>query len=303
MIHNPVSGDRNMKSTSLVILFFMMFCVFGAAIQAAEKPTRKSVKGKVLVVVSSTNSLTLKDGKKHPTGFFLNELGVPTKVIVDAGFEPVFCNPLGNTPAMDTISDKPKYFGTDDKEYQAIKSFVEGLNQLQHPLKLADVAKGDLSQYAGLFVPGGHAPMEDLWKDPSLGKILRYLHEKHKPTALICHGPVALMSALDDPQNVVASIDSKDAGKADKKNRWPYAGYRMTVFSTAEEKPNEGEKATLGGFMIFYPEAGLKAAGGDVSVSPPGKSHVVVDRELITGQNPFSDRALAATLIQAISRK
>lgn len=290
-----------MKFPNLLVVFAASLCLSISATQADEKSQLKSVKGKILVVVSSTNSLTLKGGKKHPTGFFLNELGVPTKLLVDAGFQPVFCDPLGNTPTMDTESDKPGFFGSDMKEFETIKKFVEGLEPLKHPLKLSDVAASDLNQYTGIFVPGGHAPMEDLWRDPQLGKILRQFHTQHKPTALICHGPVALMSASNDPQKIVDGIDGKHQGKPEAKQDWPYAGYKMTVFSNAEEKPNEGEKSALGGYMIFYPENGLKAAGGNVSVSPPRQSHVVADRELITGQNPFSDKELAAAFIKALN--
>jgi putative intracellular protease/amidase len=84
---------------------------------------------------------------------------------------------------------------------------------------------------------------------------------------------------------------------------WPYAGYQMTVFSTAEEKPNElgGPSSALGGCVPFYPESALKAAGGDVSVVAPGKSHIVIDRELFTGQNPASDKELSAAFIKALS--
>lgn len=53
--------------------------------------------------------------------------------------------------------------------------------------------------------------------------------------------------------------------------------------------------------MLFYPQAALTTAGGDVRVAKPWSSQVVRDRELITGQNPFSDNALAETLVKAIT--
>jgi putative intracellular protease/amidase len=138
--------------------------------------------------------------------------------------------------------------------------------------------------------------MEDLWKDPSLGKILRHFHEKKLPTALICHGPIALLSALAAPIALATSVEKKTAAP---KGEWLYSGYNMTVFSDAEEKKNEPDK--LGGYMKFYPQDALTAAGGKVTASPPYQSHVVQDRELITGQNPASDKKLAATLLSALS--
>lgn len=73
----------------------------------------------------------------------------------------------------------------------------------------------------------------------------------------------------------------------------------MTVFSTVEEKQEE-QAGHLGGYLTYYVEAALQAAGGRVTVAAPWSPHVVVDRELITGQNPMSDKALAAALLRAL---
>ncbi|RYZ93003.1 MAG: type 1 glutamine amidotransferase domain-containing protein, partial [Moraxellaceae bacterium] len=45
-------------------------------------------KGNVLVVVSSLSEISLQDGKTYPTGYFLNELAIPVKALIDAGYEP-----------------------------------------------------------------------------------------------------------------------------------------------------------------------------------------------------------------------
>jgi len=37
--------------------------------------------------------------------------------------------------------------------------------------------------------------------DPALGRLLRAFHAAGKTTALVCHGPIALLSALDHPQD------------------------------------------------------------------------------------------------------
>jgi putative intracellular protease/amidase len=50
------------------------------------------------------------------------------------------------------------------------------------------------------------------------------------------------------------------------------------------------------------PEA-LRAAGAEVSTNPEDFApYLVVDRELITGQNPGSDHLLATALIGALER-
>ena len=75
----------------------------------------------------------------------------------------------------------------------------------------------------------------------------------------------------------------------------------MTIFSTAEEQ--QREPIEIGGKVFFYPDFALRAAGGDVSVLAPWTSYVVQDREVISGQNPFSDYALLRLLLPALNGK
>jgi putative intracellular protease/amidase len=47
----------------------------------------------------------------------------------------------------------------------------------------------------------------------------------------------------------------------------------------------------------------LRIAGGDVITGTADFApHVIVDRELITGQNPRSDRPIAKALVEALDR-
>ena len=59
----------------------------------------------------------------------------------------------------------------------------------------------------------------------------------------------------------------------------------------------------IGGKVLFYPDAALRTAGADVSVAAPWQSYVVQDREVISGQNPFSDQALLKLLLPALDEK
>ena len=44
-------------------------------------------------------------------------------------------------------------------------------------------------------MPGGHAPMVDFVDNPYLGELLNTLHEDGVLISLICHAPVAMVSA------------------------------------------------------------------------------------------------------------
>src|SRR5262249_2842508 len=80
---------------------------------------------------------------------------------------------------------------------------------------------------------------------------------------------------------------------------WQYAGYKMTIFSASEEKWVEND--ILHAKMYFNMPYALNTAGGDViNGSVDFQPHVIVERELITGQNPRSDHAIAAKLIETL---
>lgn len=258
-------------------------------------------KGKVLVVMSSANALDLKDGKTYKTGYYLNEFVVPYRKLVEAGYEPVIANPKGDLPVMDVNSNNAMFFGDDDAARAAALKYAEGLEQLKHPKTLASVVSEGINGYVGLFIPGGHAPMVDLLKDKNLGKILTSFHESGRPTGIICHGPIVLLSALPNPDAFIASMIAGDGKASSLTKGWPYTGYRVTIFSTGEEQALEGPSG-LGGNVQFYPVNALAEAGARVESIANWHSNVVVDRELITGQQPMSAPEFGDTLVAKLKQ-
>jgi putative intracellular protease/amidase len=203
---------------------------------------------------------------------------------------------------MDVHSAVADFFGGDEAKLQDYLKFRETLTGLKTPTRISDVVASGLDQYDAVFVPGGHGPMMDLLDDPDAGTVLRYFHKTSKPTAVLCHGGISLLAALPNSTEVVAALSAGDpAGAGAKAQGWIYSGYKMTVFSTAEEQ--QREPLEIGGKVLFYPDFALRTAGGDVSVVTPWQSYVLQDRELISGQNPFSDRALLNLLLPALQRK
>jgi putative intracellular protease/amidase len=262
-----------------------------------------ATKGKVLVLVSSGRGLPLKDGKVYAgAGYYLNELTVVVRGLMKEGYEITFATPRGNTPQVDVNSEVVGFFGGDAARLADYMLFRDGLTGLRDPSRIADVVASGLDQYDAVFVPGGHGPMIDLLDDPNAGIVMRHFHETSKPTAVLCHGPISLLSALPNSIEVVSALIAGDAALAHAKAQgWIYAGYKMTIFSTAEEQ--QREPIEIGGKVFFYPDFALRTAGGDVSVVEPWKSYVLQDRELISGQNPFSDEALLKLLLPALDAK
>lgn len=257
--------------------------------------------GNVLIVLSDSDHLDLKDGKVFETGFYLNELMQPVKALLDAGHEITFATPRGTAPSVDKTSIDKMYFGGDEAAMKDSEKQLAELGLLTPDgspvVGLARIEQIGYDHFDAIYVPGGHAPMQDLLTSPELGKLLTYFHEKGKITALACHGPIALLSTMADAKGFVGQ--SETAGTAKAKADWIYAGYKFTVFSNREEEMAKG--LLNGGEMKFYPQDALTAAGGEFSqAEAPFDAHVVVDRELISGQNPASASAVALELLSRL---
>ena len=165
-------------------------------------------------------------------------------------------DPLSNHTIWLKFSRKSKQEALQDLE----KEMQQGLNS---PFKFSDLTEKDLLQYDALFIPGGHAPMQDLGTDTSLGRIILHFHQNNKPIASLCHGPIALLST-----------------KTVSQGPWAFSGYRMTCYSDLEEKTNElmwGDKLKL------KVEDALKENGAKVQNRLPMLPNLICDKELITG--------------------
>lgn len=258
-------------------------------------------KGTVLVVGSNARALRLKDGSSVPTGNYLSETVVPMQALRAAGYDLIVATPDGTAPALDTRSLKPDYFGNDDAAFDQALRFFDEDPAFRHVRTLREVIDGGLERIAGVYVPGGHAPIVDLAANLELGEILRYAHAAALPTAMLCHGPIALLAAMPDARMFEGAMIAGDAETArDAAEGWPYRGYRMTIFSNSEEAPVERD--TFGAPLPYSVSDALGLAGGCVEQSDIDyAAFVVADRELITGQNPRSDHPLARRLIEALN--
>jgi putative intracellular protease/amidase len=258
--------------------------------------------GKVLVIGSNATRIEVQGGGTGPTGNYLNESVVPSMALIKAGYDVVLATPTGGKPHIDEASDSVDHFGGDQAAYQAAKTFWAENPAFNNVRTLSSILEEGLDNYAAIFVPGGQAPVVDLMQDPNVGTILRHFHEHSKPTALLCHGPIALIAALPHSREFRASLIAGDEAKAKEWAKgWQYAGYKMTIFSVGEEKWVEDN--ILHAKIYFNMPYALSTAGGDVKNEMTDfKPYVIVDRELITGQNPKSDHPIAAKLIEALER-
>ncbi|MFF5084532.1 type 1 glutamine amidotransferase domain-containing protein [Actinoplanes sp. NPDC000266] len=221
---------------------------------------------KILFIMTGAGAWTLKDGSKHPTGYWAEEAAVPYQEFTKAGHEVVVATPGGVVPPVDEGS-----LAGDAAKFREV---LDAAPEFKQPIALADV---NLADYAAVYVPGGHGPMEDLAVDARSGELLAAALRAGTPLGVVCHGPAALLAAVDS--------DGRNA----------FAGYRVTAFTNAEET-QAGHAAKA----IWLLEDRLNEAGVKVEAGAPWSSHVEVDRNLVTGQNPQSSAAAAAALLKQL---
>lgn len=150
----------------------------------------------------------------------------------------------------------------------------------RNAVRLGSLSDEQILDFDCLFIPGGHGPMVDMANNQDVGRVLCLLHSHKKTIACLCHGPAALLSAGETPGG-----------------RWLFDGYKLTAFTDEEE---DQTRLGLKG-VPWYVETALKNAGAVFDDSPlPWTSHVVVDRNLITSQNPMSSDAAADAVLQRI---
>lgn len=229
----------------------------------------------ILMVVSAADSLTMRDGSEHPTGYWAEELAVSHQTLLDAGHTVHIATPGGAKPTVDQVSLAAEAAGGEERA-NGFRAYIAKIDaELSAPLTLADVS---LDGYDAVIVPGGHGPMADLYEDAALGKLLVAANAAGKIIAPFCHGPAALLSATDD------------AGA------FAFAGRRLTVF-TNEEELNGG----TGPNTPWFVEDVLKGKGAIVETAAAWTSHVVRDGNLISGQNPQSSEDVAKEVLKALA--
>jgi putative intracellular protease/amidase len=253
--------------------------------------------GTVLVVLSDQDQLNLKDGKVMQTGFFLNELMEPVQAFVAAGQTVVFATPSGKAPTADQKSNDVNFWGGDEKARQeslALLATLKLTSKTETPaISFAQVKKIGYDKFDAVFVPGGHIPMQELLKDKQLGELLTNFHDNGKVTGFTCHGTIAMVSAVPDARGFVTALESGKQPAAPA--NWIYKGYKVTAFTDAEEEQAKGFLG--GGHMKLFPQDGLVAAGANFVEAKPWSVNVVEDREVISGQNPQSAKAVALAML------
>lgn len=227
---------------------------------------------KMLIVATGTGMFA---NGTLPTGLWLGELTHIYKGAEDRKYEITLASPGGGDIPVDPESLKPVTLDKLSRQYWDDPEFRD---KLQHAKRL-DELSGQL--FDCVYLAGGHGAMYDFPDNVVLQAILRDHYEAHKIVAAICHGVSGLLNVKVSDE--VYLIKDK----------------RITGFSWFGESI-AGRKEVV----PFNLEAELKKRGADYEKAfIPMTSKVVVSRNLITGENPFSSKEMAEVVIGQLNAK
>lgn len=209
------------------------------------------------------------------TGLWLSELTHIYHAAKEKGYDITIASPQGGNVPIDPES--LQYFTLDkvSATYWNDISFRELLNNSHHVSEVAD------ERYDLVYLAGGHGTMYDFPDDVLMQSVIRKQYESGKMVGAICHGVGGLL-------NVKLS-----------NGEYLIKGKTMTGFDWFEETLARRKKE-----VPFNLEAAIKERGADLKKAfIPMTSHVVVDGNLITGQNPFSSKEMAKVVIEQLEKK
>ena len=227
------------------------------------------------ILLVATNHDVLGEGG-DPTGVAISEVTEPYYDFLDAGIQVDLASPRGgvipvdpqtlfwvmSTPSVDRFREDP------------------GLQaKLENSIPIAEV---DASDYDAIFLAGGWGAAYDLGYSEELGEKITEANANGAVIGGVCHGPLGLLQAkAPDGSPMVA-------------------GRRLTAV-TDKQVQELGIDVTP-----QHPERELRAAGAvfesDTAFRDVFATHVVVDKNLVTGQNQNSGGAAAQSVMELLSQ-
>lgn len=229
--------------------------------------------GRILIVMSAADVWERTDGSQYPTGYWAEELAAPHEAFVRAGHTVDFASPGGVLQPLDQHSADPEIAGEDCARHVAHAQ--QALRDFGPLLKLKEVS---IDAYDAVVLPGGHGPVVDLFQDGDLGRLLVDADRAGKIIGAVCHGPAALLSAVDE------------------KGEWIFDGRRMAAFTDEEERMfGTADNAP------WLLASRLSERGARHEQGAPYQAFTVREANLFTGQNPASSGPMADAINAALA--
>jgi putative intracellular protease/amidase len=206
---------------------------------------------------------------------WLEELASPYQVFKSAGYDITIASTAGGPIPIDANSLREPFFSEEAKTFL---QDADAMDMFGHSKKIADISTpGD---YDVLYIPGGHGCCADFVDNADVKSAIENTHSAGKMVAVVCHGPIALAECFkaDGTTPLVKDLC-------------------VTGFSNTEEAAVGHTDNVPYLIETRFGEQGAKYEKAEADWS----SHVCVDGNLVTGQNPASSTAAAQKVVELLS--
>jgi len=256
----------------MIALIASLFTLNGYAAEQVKS------KGKVLIVVANPAKSTTTG---WPVGFWGAEFTHPYLEFTEAGYSVEVASPKGGKVELDGYSDPrdPSGYSKHDLITMGFVNSPELVKMWENTMPISQVK---LEDYKALIIAGGQSPMFTFRNNTELQKLFMDFYNTGKPTAALCHGTALL-------------LDLKD------KNGKPFIkGRKITGFANSEE--DFADKVVGQKVMPFRIEDEANKLGAKFVAKPAFTPFAIQDKNLITGQQQNSGKAVAQLVIQNLAK-
>ena len=224
-------------------------------------------RGKILAVVTSSNTMG-NSGKS--TGYELTELSRAYYIFKANGFDVDIASPIGGKPPVVIDDDDMGKF-----DYAFLNDSIAQY-KTSHTIAINDVVA---EEYQAIFFVGGKGAMFDFPDNKAIQSIVRNYYQSGKVIGAVCHGPAALVNVTLD--NGRPLIENK----------------KVSGFTNNEELLLIPDAKAIFPFLL---QDKLAAQGAQFNEGPMYLEKISHDKNLVTGQNPWSTWLLAETMIKQL---
>jgi putative intracellular protease/amidase len=241
---------------------------------AYAMPSFKLTGKRALVI--ATNHATLGETGKA-TGAFGSEFSVPYYAFLDAGLHVDIASPKGGHVPVEPGSMGWPLATDADRRFT---NDPEAMGKLEKSLRITDL---DAASYDIVFLVGGWGAAYDLGQSPAVGAFMTAANARGIVIGGVCHGPLGLLQAkAPDGRPLVE-------------------GRKLTAVSDVQVEQLGIQVTPL------HPETGLRKLGAiyekDTAFRDFFANHVVVDGNLVTGQNQNSGAETSHRMLDIVAKK
>ena len=234
-----------------------------------------SLEGKRALVITTSHD-TLGDTGKA-TGVFGSEMSVPYYAFLDAGLDVDIASIKGGEIPVEPFSMGWPLATPEDRRF---KSDDEAMNKLMNSIPINEI---DAESYDVYFMAGGWGAAYDLAQSKELAELITKANANGKVLGSVCHGALGFVSAK--------AADGS-----------PLIQGRNVTGVTDRQIKQLGIEVTP-----LHPETEMRKVGANFESQTAWidmvATHVVVDGNIITGQNQNSGYETSHRILEAVARQ